>query len=110
MPYGSFRFEGRGLSYWWLAIWTTVLTVVTFGIYWPWAYSAKQRWIAKNTYVDGKQLVFMGTGAGFFVTWLLIIILSIVTFGLYAPWAACRIKRWQINNLYYADAGDNEQF
>ena len=110
MAHGSFQFKGSGLSYWWLAFWTTILTVVTLGIFWPWAYCAKQKWVAKNTYIDGKQLVFKGSGAGIFATWLLIVVLSVVTLFLYAPWGACRIKRWQINNLHYADEGDHEQF
>jgi len=52
---------------------------------WPVAYVAQQRWITKNTLIDGKQLVFTGTGMGIFGVWLKILLLSIITLGIYAP-------------------------
>ena len=55
MPHGNFEFKGHGLSYFWLALWTMVITIITFGLFWPWGYSARQRWIAER-YIDGKQL------------------------------------------------------
>ena len=110
MASGTFEFRGTGLSFFWLMVWTYVLTVITFGLFWPWAYTAQQKWIAENSFIDGKQLVFKGTGLGFFGTWLVIMIFIIITFGIYTPWAFCRIKRWQFNNLFFADAGDLEKF
>ena len=97
-----FEFRGSGFGYIWLLLWTTVVSILTFGLFFPWAYSAQQRWIASNTYIDGRQLVFNGTGLGFFGIWLLILILSIITFGLYVPWAYCKIKRWEIENTTFA--------
>ncbi len=108
MPHGNFEFKGHGLSYFWLALWTMVITIITIGLFWPWAYSARQRWIAERSYIDGKQLTFKGTGIGIFGTFLLIMLLTIITFGIYGPWAYCRIKRWQFNNLYFAEQGDIE--
>ena len=69
----DFEFDGSGFGYLWLCIWTTVLTVITCGLFFPWAYSAQQRWICSNTYVNGRQLRFEGTGFGFFFQWLLIL-------------------------------------
>jgi len=106
MPHGNFEFKGKGLGFWWLMIWTGFLTIITIGLFWPWAYSAQQRWLTEHTYIDGKQLVFKGTGIGLFGTWLLVVFLSIITLGIYAPWGYCRIKRWQVNNQYFADDGD----
>jgi len=106
VPYGNFEFKGKGLSYLWLLIWTGIITLFSLGILWPWAYSAQQRWIAQNTFIDGKQLIFKGTGMGIFGTWLLIAFLTIITLGIYAPWGYCRIKRWQTNNLYFAEEVD----
>jgi len=110
MAHGKFEFRGKGLSYLWLAIWTGLLTVLTLGLLWPVAYASQQRWVARNTYVDGKQLVFLGSGLGIFATWLKIMLLSVITLGIYAPWGWCAVKRWQVNNLHFADAGDVEQF
>ncbi len=98
--------EGTGGSYFWLTLWTEILTMLTFGLYWSAAYAAQQRWTAKNNYIDGKQLVFKGTGMGIFALWLKILILSIITLGIYAPWGWCAIKRWKTDNLHVADPGD----
>ena len=108
MAHGKFEFKGTGGSYLWLYIWTAVLTIITAGIFSPWAYSAQQRWISKNTWIDDKQLVFKGTDAGIFGTFLLSILLTLITAGIYAPWGYARLKRWQTNNLYFADPGDVE--
>ena len=67
-----FVFVGSGLGYLWLLIWTTVVSIVTLGLFFPWAYSAQQRWICANTYVEGRRLRFDGTGLGFFFQWLVI--------------------------------------
>ena len=81
----DFEFEGSGFGYLWLCIWTTVLSVITFGLFFPWAYSAQQRWICSNTYV------------------LLIMVLTTITFGIYIPWGYCQFKRWETRNTVFAD-------
>ena len=68
-----FVFVGSGLGYLWLLIWTTVVSIITVGLFFPWAYSAQQRWICANTYVEGRRLRFDGTGLGFFFQWLLLL-------------------------------------
>ena len=98
-----FDFRGTGLSCLWLFIWTWVLTVLTLGLFFPWAYSAQQRWISQHTFIHDQPLAFHGTGLGFFWNWLLIMIFTILTLGLYAPWGFCRLKRWQTNNLSFAN-------
>ena len=110
MSEGQFEFKGAGLGFFGLCLWTFLLTLITLCLFWPWAYAAQQRWIAQNTYINGRQLVFKGTGIGIFGTWLLTMFLTIITLGIYLPWGYCRIKRWQVNNLYYANAGDVEKF
>lgn len=64
--------------------------------------------VCAQSYIDGKQLCFKGSGGGFFANWLLILILSIVTLGIYSPWGAVRSYRWIISNTYFADPGDVE--
>ena len=97
----DFVFEGSGFGYLWLLIWTTILTVITCGLFFPWAYSAQQRWICSNTYVEGRQLEFTGTGIGFFFQWLIILVLVTITFGLYTPWGYCQFKRWETENTKF---------
>lgn len=93
-----FEFRGSGFGYLWVLLWTSVLTAITLGLFFPWAYSAQQRWIAANTWLNGRPLEFTGTGIGFFGQWLLIMVLTIITLGIYAPWGYCRFKRWEVEN------------
>lgn len=109
MAHGKFEFVGTGIGYLGIALLSFILTVVTLGLYGPWAYCAKQRWKTERTLIDGKRLTFKGTGVGVFGTFLLIIFLSIITLGIYIPWGVCRLERWRIHNTYFADAGDVEQ-
>jgi len=106
MSSGKFEFMGAGFSYWWLTYWTGFLTLITIGIFGPWAYCAKQRWIARRTIIDGRPLVFKGTGAGIFGNMLVIFFLTIITLGIYFPWGWCKIQRWKTNNLQFADDSD----
>lgn len=107
MPRETFDFRGSGISCCWLWLWTFIASLITFGLFFPWAYSAQQRWIASNTYVNGRQLIFKGTGVSFFVTWLIILVLTTITFGLFTPWGYCMLKRWETNNTYFADEQDD---
>lgn len=104
MQQPTFEFRGSGLGYVWVLLWTTVASVVTFGLFFPWAYAAQQRWIADNTYIGGRRLAFHGTGMGFLGHWLLIMVLTTVTLGLYTPWAYCQVKRWETENTAFAVA------
>ena len=102
----KFEFKGAGISYWWLTWWTGFLSIVTIGIFIPWAFCAKQRWIARRTFIDGRPLVFKGSGFGIFGNMFIIILLSIITLGIYYPWGWCKIQRWKVNNLKFADDSD----
>ncbi len=93
-----FEFRGSGLGYIWLMVWTILLSILTGGLFFPWAYSAQLRWISSNTYLHGRPLKFVGTGLGFFFQWLLILVLTFITLGIYAPWGYCRLKRWELEN------------
>ena len=106
MTKGDFEFKGRGLSFLWFQLWTGFLVLITAGIFFPWAFSAQQRWLAEHTYVNDKRLVFRGTGGGFFGNWLLISFLSVITAGIYSPWAYCRIMRWKTDNLHILEPED----
>ena len=88
----TFEFRGTGFGYLWLLIWTSFVSVITLGLYFPWAYSALQRWIADNTYVNDRQLVFTGSGIQFLGHWLLIMILTFITLGLICPLGLLPVK------------------
>ena len=66
-----FVFVGSGLGYLWLLIWTTVVSIITVGLFFPWAYSAQQRWICANTYVEGGCVSTAPGWGSFFNGWSL---------------------------------------
>ena len=108
MAHGKIEFHGNGIQF--LGTWllNMLLIAITLGLYTPWAFVSMQKWISKNTAVQGQQLTFKGSGAGFFGQYLLIAFLTVITFGIYGPWGFCRFMRWQTHNTYFADPGDNE--
>jgi uncharacterized membrane protein YjgN (DUF898 family)/ribosomal protein L40E len=108
MAHGKFEFIGKGSQYLWLLIWTTVLTILTVGIFGPWAIAAQIRWLVSHIKIDGKQLCFKGSGGGYFANWLLMMFLTIITLGIYLPWGIVRLVRWIVSNTYFADPGDVE--
>ncbi len=69
-----FSFHGRGADYFGLWLKNTLLTVVTLGLYYPWARAARLRFEVGNLELDGSRFAFHGTGAemfrGFLVLWL----------------------------------------
>lgn len=109
MTMGKFEFNGEGKSLLWILIWRGFLTGITLGLYYPWFVVGTYKWAAKNTYIDGKRLIFKGNGGEFFGNYLLIWILAIITLGIYLPWGYCRILRWIASNTYFADEEDTEE-
>ncbi len=57
-----FEFEGRGNDYFFIAFRGYVLTVLTLGLYYPWARVQRSRYILNNLWLDGAPFVFEATG------------------------------------------------
>lgn len=55
------EFVGDGAGYTRLWIATTALSLLTLGLYAPWAAVAKRRYLAAHTLIDGVPLVYHGT-------------------------------------------------
>lgn len=60
-----------------------ILTVITFYIYYPWAYCAIRKWTLEHTYAENRQLTFVGNGGEFFGIVLVQLLLTAVTFGIW---------------------------
>jgi uncharacterized membrane protein YjgN (DUF898 family) len=56
----------------------------------------KQRYVTRHSTVEGRRLVFDGTGGQLFGTWLKIFFLTIITLGIYSFWAELTMTRWVI--------------
>jgi len=96
MPKGNCEFNGSGRQYLELFIvHVFLLSMLTLGIYAPWAWVRLLRLRASHTGINGKPMTFTGTGGQFFVLVLINGLLTIITLGIYWPWAACRISEWK---------------
>ncbi|CAB4859660.1 unannotated protein [freshwater metagenome] len=91
----DFTFDGGAATYWGTLVLATLITVVTFGICYPFALVLKERWKAKHSFIDGRQLVFTGSAFGLLGRWILWLLLIIVTLGIYSFWVAPRLQRWR---------------
>lgn len=94
----SFQFHGGAASYLGVGIASVLLTLFTFGIAIPWVITMQQRWKTNNTSIDGRRLVFNGTGIGLFGNWIKWWFLTIITFGIYFFWVGPAIQKWIVEN------------
>lgn len=92
---GRFTFDGGAATYVGTALLGMVVTVFTLGICFPFALVLNERWRAKHSYIDGRQLVFTGSAWGLFGSWIKWLLLSVVTLGIYLFWVGPRIAAWK---------------
>lgn len=79
-----------------------LLITITLGFGAPWAICMKERWIAKNTYIEGRQLAFDGTGAQLFGSYIKWFLLTLITFGIYGFWLEIKMKQWLVKHTHFA--------
>ncbi len=99
MAKGNCEFNGSGREY--LGVFVIhlfFLSIITFGIYSPWAWVRLFKLRASHTLINGKKVNFTGTGSNLFIVCLVNILLTIITLGIYTPWAICKISKWRAQN------------
>jgi uncharacterized membrane protein YjgN (DUF898 family) len=97
-----FEFKGGAATYWGTALLGGLITILTIGILYPFALVLLERWRAKHSYIDGRQLVFKGSAIGLFGRWLLWLLLIVVTLGIYSFWVIPAIQKWKWDNTKFA--------
>ena len=100
----SFSFDGGAATYIGTALLALLITVVTVGLAFPFALVLRQRWQAKHTFVEGRQLQFTGTGIGLFGNWIKWLLLTIITLGIYSFWVVPRIIKWTVEHQEFSGA------
>lgn len=98
----KFTFDGGAATYLGTAILGIIITVFSLGICYPFALVLRQRWRAKHSYIDGKQLIFTGSSIGLFGHWIKWFVLIVITFGIYLLWVGPRIQKWIWENTDFA--------
>lgn len=79
-----------------------LIIMFTLGIGTTWAICTKERWIAKHTYIDDRQLRFDGTGGQLLGKYLLWVLLTIITCGIYSFWLEIKLKAWIVKHTHFA--------
>ena len=97
-----FTFDGGALTYLGTGILALLITFLTLGIGYPFAIVLRQRWRAKHSYIDGKQLIFTGSAIGLFGNWIKWFVLIVITLGIYLFWVGPRIQKWIWENTDFA--------
>ena len=80
-----------------------LVTIVTFGICYPWALCMIYNWEIKHTVIEGRRLRFDGSAIQLFgncIKWLL---LTIITLGIYSFWVQIAIKKWKAKHTYFVN-------
>ncbi len=97
----NFSFDGSVSTFLGTAILAFLITVISFGIAFPWAVCLKQQWIAKHTLIAGKRCKFIGNGIGLFGLWIKWFLLLLVTLGIYGLWIIPELQKWIVEHTEF---------
>lgn len=82
-----FSFRGDGGQYFGVVIVNWLLTVITLGLYYPWAKEKTLKYLYSNTYLENDKFTFSGTGKEMFVGFIKVFGMFVVLYILLL-WAA----------------------
>lgn len=80
-----------------------LITAVTLGICYPWAFTMVYSWEAKHTVINGRRLAFDGTALQLFGNWIKWLLLTIITLGIYSFWAGIALRKWKTKHTHFAE-------
>ncbi|WP_236683738.1 DUF898 domain-containing protein [Demequina flava] len=98
---GDFQFRPRVARFIGTQLLAWAITILTFGIFYPYAVVLVERWKAKCSTIDGRRLEFTGLASGIFLKWIGWLLLTIITFGIYAFWWIPKMYQWKWENLRF---------
>ena len=98
--YADSYFDGAGPEYFGYGSFSSLLSIITCLIGYPWAVSFRLRWEKRCTVIARNRYFYDGSGMGLLGTYLLCGLLSVITCGIYVPWAYCRIMRYLTNHTH----------
>ena len=96
------KFTGGLLGLIGIGILQGIIILFTLGIATPWAVCLKERWLANHTTIDGRQVIFDGTGGQLFGNYIKWFFLTILTLGIYAFWLDLKMKAWVVSHTHLA--------
>ncbi|MCF7919155.1 MAG: DUF898 domain-containing protein [Candidatus Cloacimonetes bacterium] len=105
---GKFQFHGNGGELFSILILQFLLSILTFGIYIPWAIVKFTKYMSECTTLDGESFSFTGKGGEVFCLYFVQYLLTAITAGLYAPVASLKICEYYVSKTAYK--GQNFEF
>lgn len=76
-----FAFHGQGAALFFVIVKNVLLTLVTLGIYAPWAKTARRKFVWSSIEIHGQRLSYTGTGAELFKGYLKVAAAYLIFFG-----------------------------
>ena len=81
-PSYKLEFQGKGNDFFGIIIVNWLLTIITLGIYYPWAKAKKLQFLYGETSLNGDAFEFHGTGKEMFKGFVKAVVLFLVLYGL----------------------------
>jgi uncharacterized membrane protein YjgN (DUF898 family) len=78
----EFRFNGKGSQLLGIMLLNTLLSIITFGIYYPWARVNRLKFFWENAELNGSPFVFHGTGKELFKGFIKVLLFIGIFYGL----------------------------
>ncbi|MBT5551016.1 MAG: DUF898 domain-containing protein [Nitrospina sp.] len=102
-----FSFRGKGMSAFVLYFIEVTLTIVTFGLYWPFFKIKTEKFWRENSWFGDVQFRFSGVGKDFFKKFLFAVVLTPLTLGFFMFWFTADLKRYLWSHTHVGGATFN---
>ncbi len=106
---GDSYFDGNTLQLIGVDLLSILLTIVSFGLLYPFTVCYKLKWINKHTVINRKKLSFTGSAISLWGHYILWYILLIVTFGIFGFWLPICALKWQTKRTHIKTVGEVEK-
>ncbi len=109
-PVTKSKFTGGAFANFFINLAAKFVTLITLGILYPFMATWKEKWMAKHTYINGRQLEFDGNGFQFWGRYMLWWLLSVVTLGVYyVVFMSIGVSKWRTKHLHYVDTPEEQR-
>lgn len=89
-----------------LILWSIIgiiVTILSFGLLYPWVLCRLMAWKIDHTVIDGKRMVFSGSAFSLYGNWLKWWVLTIITLGIYGFWVNIKLEDWKARNTHFVN-------
>lgn len=105
---GESYFDGNTFQLIGVNIVCILLTLISFGLLYPFAVCYRLKWINKHAIINRKRLIFKGKSLNLWGKYLLWIFLTMITFGIFGLWLGIKMLKWQTKNTSIRMVGEKE--